>query len=234
MPRARRLLVSCEHGGNRVPKEFAPLFAGAADVLATHRGFDLGALDVARRFGRVLGVTPFAATTTRLVVDLNRSPGNRNVFSAYTRNLPEAKRAAALEAHYWPYRRAVESAVAAAVAAREAVLHVSAHSFTPVLRGEVRKCDVGFLYDPRRRGEVRFVEAWCAALAETAPELTLRRNYPYRGVSDALVTHLRRRYGARGYVGMELEVNQKHVGGRGWRALVAVLAATLVTAVAKV
>jgi predicted N-formylglutamate amidohydrolase len=34
---------------------------------------------------------------------------------------------------------------------------VSAHSFTPVLRGEVRNCDVGFLYDPRHRGEVRFV-----------------------------------------------------------------------------
>ena len=33
----RRLLVSCEHGGNRVPKEYAPLFAGAADVLATLR-----------------------------------------------------------------------------------------------------------------------------------------------------------------------------------------------------
>ena len=111
------------------------------------------------------------------------------------------------------------------------MLHVSAHSFTPVLRGEVRNCDVGFLYDPRRRGEVRFVEAWHAALGAAAPDLVLRRNYPYRGVSDALVTHLRRRYGARGYVGMELEVNQKHVGSRGWRSLIAVLAATLATAV---
>ena len=61
---------------------------------------------------------------------------------------------------------------------------------------------------------MRFIEAWYAALRAAAPELTLRRNYPYSGVSDALVTHLRRRYGSRGYVGMELEVNQKHVGGR--------------------
>ena len=178
-----------------MPKEYAPLFAGAAEVLATHRGFDLGALEVARAFGRRLGVTPFTATTTRLVVDLNRSPGNRNVFSAYTRPLTPAQRAAALAEHYWPYRNAVEDAVADAVDAREAVLHVSAHSFTPVLRGEVRNCDVGFLYDPARRGEVRFVEAWYAALRAAAPELVLRRNYPYRGVSDALVTHLRRRYG---------------------------------------
>ena len=71
----RHLLVSCEHGGNRVPKKFAALFAGAADVLATHRGYDIGAVEVARRFGRLLGVTPFVATTTRLVVDLNRCQG---------------------------------------------------------------------------------------------------------------------------------------------------------------
>jgi predicted N-formylglutamate amidohydrolase len=226
----RRVLVSCEHGGNRVPAKYAPLFKGAAAVLATHRGYDLGARDVARSFGRTLGVDPFVATTTRLVVDLNRSPGNRDVFSAYTRSLSAEQRAAALAAHYWPYRQAVEDAVAGAVEAHEAVLHVSTHSFTPVLRGEVRNCDVGFLYDPARRGEVRFVEAWYAALRDAAPSLVLRRNYPYRGVSDALVTHLRRRYGARGYVGMELEINQKHVGTRGWRALVAVLAATVAVA----
>lgn len=226
-----RLLVSCEHGGNRVPARYAPLFKGARDVLATHRGYDMGALAVARAFGRRLGVEPFVATTTRLVVDLNRSPGNRNLFSAYTRSLSAEQRAATLAAHYWPYRRAVEDAVAAAVAAREGVLHVSAHSFTPALRGKVRNCDVGFLYDPRRRGEVRFIEAWHAALEAAAPELVLRRNYPYRGVSDALVTHLRRRYGARGYAGVELEVNQKHVGGSGWRSLVEVLGATLEAAV---
>jgi predicted N-formylglutamate amidohydrolase len=227
----RRLLVSCEHGGNRVPSQYAELFSEAGHVLATHRGYDLGALEVARAFGRRLGVTPFVATTTRLVVDLNRSPNNRNVFSSYTESLTRAERDAALAVHYWPYRRAVEDAVASAVAAGDPVLHVSAHSFTPELRGEIRNCDIGFLYDPRTRGEVRFVEAWYAALAAAAPELVLRRNYPYRGVSDALVTHLRRRYGKRGYVGMELEINQKHVGSRGWRALVAVLAATLETVV---
>lgn len=214
-----------------MPREYAPLFAGAADVLQTHRGYDLGALEVARAFGRRLGVTPFTATTTRLVVDLNRSPGNRNVFSAYTRSLSAERRAAALAAHYRPYREAVESAVSGALRGDGTVLHVSAHSFTPALRGEVRRCDVGFLYDPTRPAEVELVEAWYAALRAAAPELTLRRNYPYRGVSDALVTHLRRRYGGRGYAGMELEVNQKHVESPGWRALVAVLAATLATAV---
>ncbi len=176
------------------------------------------------------GVAPFTATTTRLVVDLNRSSYHRNVFSEYTRGLTREQRAAAMAAHYWPYRNAVESAVDDAVAAGRAVLHVSSHSFTPVLHGEVRNCDLGFLYDPGRSGEVRFIDAWYEAVRAAAPELVLRRNYPYRGTSDGLVTHLRRRHSDRAYAGVELEVNQKHVGSRGWRTLVSMLAMTLAIA----
>ena len=39
---------------------------------------------------------------------------------------------------------------------------------------------------------------------------------------------------AEAYAGIELEVNQKHVGTPGWRKLVAVLAATLATAVERI
>jgi predicted N-formylglutamate amidohydrolase len=200
-------------------------------VLDSHRGLDYGALELARAFGRRLGVAPFTATTTRLVVDLNRSSYHHNVFSEYTRVLDRGERAAAMAAHYWPYRNAVEAAVDHAIAAGRAVLHVSSHSFTPVLHGEVRQCDVGFLYDPAGSGEVRFIDAWHDAVRAAAPELVLRRNYPYRGTSDALVTHLRRRHGERTYAGVELEVNQKHVGSAGWRTLVSMLATTLATAV---
>ena len=214
-----------------MPAPFAPLFAGAARVLDSHRGVDHGALEVARAFGRRLGVAPFTATITRLVVDLNRSPHHRNVFSRYTQVLTREQRAAAMAAHYWPYRNTVVGAVDRAVAAGRAVLHVSSHSFTPVLHGEIRDCDVGFLYDPARRSEARFIDAWYAAVRAAAPELTLRRNYPYRGTSDALVTYLRRRHGDARYAGVELEVNQKHVDSRDWRALVALFVATLAIAV---
>jgi len=226
----RQLLVSCEHGGNRVPAALASRFATAADVLDSHRGLDFGALELARAFGRRLGVRPVTATITRLVVDLNRSPNHRNVFSEYTWPLSTEQRAAVMARHYWPYRNAVETAVRDSVVAGGSVLHVSAHSFTPVLRGEIRRCDVGFLYDPAHRGELHFIDAWYDELRAAAPELTLRRNYPYRGTADGLVTHLRRRFNARRYAGVEIEVNQKHVGSREWRALVQVLTETLAVA----
>ena len=51
--------------------------------------------------------------------------------------------------------------------------------------------------------------------------LRVRRNYPYRGDADGLTTTLRRRFPWQRYLGIEIEVNQKHVlaGGRDWRAL---------------
>jgi len=101
------------------------------------------------------------------------------------------------------------------------VIHIAAHSFTPVLDGVARTADVGLLYDPARAGEVHLCARWQAALAALAPQLRTRRNYPYRGKSDGLCSWLRRRFDERAYVGIELEVNQKHVfrGGASWQAL---------------
>jgi predicted N-formylglutamate amidohydrolase len=214
-----------------VPEELRRLFVGAADVLESHRGLDYGALEVARALGGRLGVEPVTATITRLVVDLNRSPHHRNVVSQYMRSLPKPERAAAMRAYYWPYRTEVERRVAAGASAGSLVLHVAAHSFTPVLDGITRNCDIGLLYDPRRACERRFIEAWREELGAAAPSLRVRRNYPYRGTSDALVTYLRHRYGQRRYAGVELEVNQRLVGSSDWRALVTALADTCAAAV---
>jgi predicted N-formylglutamate amidohydrolase len=230
----RRLLVSCEHGGNEVPRRYARLFAGAARVLDSHRGLDYGALEVARAFARKLEAPCVTATITRLLVDLNRSPQHRNVFSQYSRGLGPAERAAVMRAYYRPYRSKVEAAAAAAAAEQALLLHVSAHSFTPVLNGDVRRADVGLLYDPARPVERELAAAWSETLRARAPALVIRRNYPYRGTSDALVTHLRRRHGHGSYAGIEIEVNQKLVGAAGWRALIGVLADSLADAVATV
>lgn len=124
--------------------------------------------------------------------------------------------------------------MAAIVARRRRAVHVSSHSFTPVLDGTVRRTDVGLLYDPSRPGEVALCARWKAALAALAPALVVRRNYPYQGKCDGLTAHLRRRFSPSSYVGVELEVNQRIVaaGGRRWRALVTALIASLRAATA--
>ncbi len=57
--------------------------------------------------------------------------------------------------HYQPYRDRVEALVAKAIAAGRRVVHISSHSFTPVLDGRVRNADIGLLYDPARPASVR-------------------------------------------------------------------------------
>ncbi|PTM08135.1 MAG: N-formylglutamate amidohydrolase, partial [Bacteroidetes bacterium] len=40
-----KLVLTCEHGGNQIPKQYQALFPDKT-VLQSHRGFDLGSLDV--------------------------------------------------------------------------------------------------------------------------------------------------------------------------------------------
>lgn len=202
------LLISCEHAGNAVPPDLAPLFAGARELLDSHRGFDLGALATARAFATATGAPLLATTVSRLVVDCNRSPGHPGLFSAITKPLPPDARRAILDAHYHPHRETVTRAVAAGIEAGATVLHLACHSFVPCLDGVVRRCDIGFLYDPGRSAEKALCRAWKDALAPLVPGLVLRCNAPYKGVSDGLTTSLRRRFGER-YLGVELEVNQR-------------------------
>jgi predicted N-formylglutamate amidohydrolase len=202
------LLITCEHGGNAVPGEYAPLFEGWGEALASHRGHDLGALQTARVLARAVEAPLVFATTTRLLVDLNRSLGHPGLFSPITKPLPRQDKVAILAGHYHPHRDAVAGLVAKGLGAGNTVLHIASHSFTPRLHGVTRHCDVGLLYDPKRAAEKHFCSSWLRELACLDDALILRRNYPYRGVADGLVTALRRRFGER-YLGVELEVNQR-------------------------
>ena len=123
----------------------------------------------------------------------------------------------------------VEQSVKDAVRRKHRVIHISSHSFTPELDGEVRNADVGLLYDPRRAGEAALCASWQAAMALRFPQIRVRRNYPYEGKGDGLTSHLRRCYSPESYIGVELEVNQAIVfaGGRDWSALRNALVETL-------
>ncbi len=214
-------LITCEHGGRVVPTEYTALFSGQQAVLDSHRGWDPGALALGEKMADALGVPLYAATTTRLLVELNRSIGHPQLFSEFTRGLPPAQRQQIVLHHYRPHRDAVEGAIAGRIAAGYRVIHIASHSFTPVLDGVERSADVAWLYDPRRAGEKTFAAAWLKDFSQRAPALRLRRNYPYQGRDDGLMTVLRKRFADETYVGIELEVNQRFAlaGGAAWTRL---------------
>lgn len=234
-----RVVVSCEHGGRELPPRWRHLGAGYEAELASHRGWDPGALELAEAIAAACAAPLVAASTTRLLVELNRSPGHPRLFSELSRDLPAAERETLLREIYHPHRDRVLAAVEAAMAASAApVLHLAVHSFTPVWEGVEREVDVGLLYDPRRRLERAFCATWRRQLRSVFPELRVRRNVPYRGAADGLTTALRRRFAAERYLGIELEISQRLplTGGDAWQrfreGLPETLAATLATGLA--
>jgi predicted N-formylglutamate amidohydrolase len=203
------VIVTCEHGGNQVPRAYRGLFAGARSLLHGHRGYDPGALALALTLAKALRAPLYTHKVSRLVIDLNRSLEHPRLFSAFTRALDAELRDELIETFYVPHRTAVSNAVAKACR-RSQVVHLASHSFTPTLDGHERSADFALLYDPARPAEAAFCSAVKKDLRSRAPSLVVRRNYPYRGTSDGLTTALRRVHDDDHYLGIELELNQKH------------------------
>jgi len=189
---------------------------------------------MARALARAFRAPLVTSSISRLLIDLNRSFGHPQLFSAATRGAPASVREEIVAQYYRPYRAQVERLVRQPVARGRRVIHISSHSFTPELDGKVRRADVGLLYNPGRHAEAGLCARWKAALAPIAPGLQVRRNYPYAGKGDGLTSHLRLRFPHGAYVGIELEVNQSIVlaAGRRWTALRRVLIESLRTACA--
>lgn len=226
------VVVSCEHASHRIPARYQHLFRDARSLVASHCGWDIGAAAVARAIARHCQAPLFAGRASRLLVDLNRSLHHRAAFSQWTRPLPYSQRTEIANRHYFPYRTAVEECLRQRLGSGEVVLHVSVHSFTPVWQGVRRRADIGLLYDPQRPFERLLCATWKDALRAVAPELRVRRNYPYRGTSDGFSVALRRSLRTARYACVELEINQALLQDTGVRAIARVIAASLAPLVA--
>ncbi len=208
------VLLTCEHATNHVPREYRHLFRSASAVLASHRGWDPGAREMADALCRESGARLISGRVSRLLVELNRSPGHRELWSEFTGSLSAAEKSAILATHYQPYRALVHHRIGRHLVAGETVLHFSVHSFTPVFEGRIRDCDVGLLFDPSRPLECRSARELRAWLGLAIPGIRVRMNQPYHGTDDGCTTWLRQRFPADRYSGIEIEFNQALLGDR--------------------
>jgi predicted N-formylglutamate amidohydrolase len=198
------LLVTCEHASNVVPARWRKAFAAQSAVLKTHRAWDPGALILARELAAEFNAPLHAGAMTRLLIDLNRRENSKAAISAFT---PPGARDELL-AYHRDYRAAV---LADALRAQGRLLHISCHSFTPELKGEVRNAEIGLLYDPRVKLERAAATAMHESLAAALFGMRIRRNYPYKGISDGITTWLRKQ--RKNYAGFEIELNQAFCAG---------------------
>ena len=202
------LILTCEHASNKLPAVFKK--AVPAEVLKTHRAYDIGALAVFRKLVKFAKPEFFCeGKFSRLFVDLNRTITNKSAFSDYYEALDKATaaKAKAQATAYWSeYRAAIEKFVNTNT--KKEIIHLGIHSFTPELNGKVRDTDIGILYDPSRPQERAYANVIKEEIKRLYPAMKVRFNYPYKGASDGLTTTLRKKFGPR-YVGIEIEINQK-------------------------
>lgn len=173
------VLLVCEHAGQAVPgtmgdREFP------RNALDSHRGWDIGAEDVARRIAGELGAPLVLQRYSRLVIDCNRPVGTSQSIPEVSDGmeipgnigLSAEDRRAREDEIFKPLDRAIE----AAFGRHERLAVFSIHSFTPVFGGEARPWHAGFL----SRKTLGTAESLMASVAGARPDLQLALNEPYR------------------------------------------------------
>ncbi len=208
----RKIVVSCEHAGKYIPKQFESWFKNADELLDSHRGWDIAALDIGKNVARHLEAPFYFQKVSRLLIEANRSLDNKELFSSITMHLPQQDKQYLIDHYYLPYRNEVEEAIANAIANGQQVVHISVHTFTPVLNGIERTVDIGILYDEAKGTESAFAHQWQDRLSWLLPNMCVMRNVPYNGADDGFTTYLRTKFKEEEYCGIELEVNQKFAG----------------------
>jgi predicted N-formylglutamate amidohydrolase len=210
------LIVTCEHAGNQVPQQYHHIFSDIKDILESHRGYDPGAREIARFLATEYSAPLFICETTRLLIEPNRSLDSHQLYSEYSQKLCETDNDQILQQYYYPHRNGVEDVISKLT---KPVLHLSIHTFTPVLDGKERTVDVGLLFDPDRKAETDFCAKLMDALEQMLSDLRLEFNEPYKGTDDGFTTYLRTRFPDEDYLGIEIEINQKFLGTEKWELI---------------
>ncbi len=148
-----RVLIVCDHAANAIPDELGDLGLSAAQ-LADHIAWDPGAAGVAARLAERLGATAVFGRWSRLVVDLNRAPGDATLILAESDNvfvpgnlpLSAAERRRRISTYHSPYHARIDAELDSRLAEGVRPLLIAVHSFTPVNAGKHRPWHVGVLW----------------------------------------------------------------------------------------
>lgn len=215
------LLVG-DHAGRAIPASLGDLGLAAEDR-ARHIALDIGIAELGPALGEALGAPFVSQGYSRLVIDCNRDPASAEAVPAVSdgtripgnEGLSAAARASRVAEVFAPYHRAIAEVLDARAAAGLATVLVALHSFTPVMDGIARECEIGVLHGG---GDERFARALLARLeAEGSHEV--RDNQPYAlNEIDYTIPH---HAFARGLPYVELEVRQDLIDPRAPRSIAA-------------
>ncbi len=204
----KKIILTCEHAGNKVPTSYKNLFKNYRLLLNTHQGLDIGALAIAKDLQKHLKAPLIFSEVTRLLVDLNRFRRSKSLFSEVTAKLSRSEKLQILKEYYEPHWDQVLTNLKTLHKSGSQIFHIAVHSMTDNLNGQIRNMQLALLYDPRRPSEKKFSALWIAELKIQFPTYKVARNNPYKGTSEGVTCFSRIQFNDQSYVGIELEINQ--------------------------
>lgn len=163
----RPVLLVCDHASRRFPAAVGDLGLDAA-AMECHLAWDIGAGAVTEWVARELDVTAVLAGYSRLVVDCNRNLMDPSAFLEFgdgivipgNRGLTQAEKDRRASELYWPYHYAIDVEVRRLSGVQYPPVIIAIHSFTPVLDGIRRDCEIGVLWDADRRTAEIFIQGF--------------------------------------------------------------------------
>ena len=206
------VVIVSDHASNAVPKSLGDLGL-SADNFKKHIAYDIGTDMVSRLLAERLNAPAVIANYSRLVIDLNRQPGDPGSIPEVSDgitipgniNLSQQATNDRLDRIFTPYHGAVDAEITKLWKSHgKPPALFSIHSFTPKMNGENRFWDMGVLWnrDPRMaKPLIKALEAWSG--------LHVGDNQPYSG--RELAYTIDRHGTAGGIATCAVEIRQDHL-----------------------
>lgn len=199
-------LFSCDYATCAVPEAYREIFRGAEDEVASIKGWEPGALNLAQGFAMKFRTPLVHADVTRLLIDFEKDGDDR--WSQFSQKLPEATRLKLIDRHERPYRTQLKQRIAEDLRRHVALLHVMIHT-DPTTDGLV-------LLETPVGAELAetFSNAWRARLVAADVDVRQVKGVPIH----PLGTELSAAFPASQYAQVKLSVSQTFfLEGRPWR-----------------
>jgi len=171
------LVLVCEHAGRAIPKSLGSLGI-STEVLNSHRGWDIGAAEVAKKISDQLEAPLVIQCYSRLVIDCNRPPFTAQSIpcSSDRVDIPgnikacHSEKVRRVREIFDPMNHALTKLFQTP---RRATFSI--HSFTPELGGRARPWHAGFL----TRKSMNTAQSLIRSISRRQPDLVLAINEPY-------------------------------------------------------
>lgn len=200
-------MVSCEHGGDAIPKEWEHLFVTSHDTIITSRHCEFGAKRMFDCIAPKIADYADISKVSKLLVDLDGSISNGDALSEYTQELSAQKAGQIIRDYYLPYWVGFEAQAEEWIQLEKKILVIGLHTFEPVVNNIPVGTDICLLFDHNKTEERSIALRLKRGFEKNADWIKVRFNSPKKTKQDGFMQHMRDIY-TNQLLGIEIYVGE--------------------------